>query len=117
ECPQHNVVVHKKITEAVSMHVLPNVLAIQPVNGKMMALATRYEVNVHVVSSVLADKSPAICGRETLTTVVSSTSMKVLDITATATSQGLMSRDGEGVEAIAIDHFRRGSGRLQTTYL
>src|SRR2546430_16261290 len=30
-----------------------------------------------------------MCGRETLTTVVSSTSIKVLAITATATSQGL----------------------------
>ena len=56
-----------------------------------MALATRYDVKVQVASSLLADKLPAICGSETLTTVVSSTSMKVLDMTAIAISQGLIS--------------------------
>ncbi len=60
--------------------------------GKMMALATRYDVSVQVASSLLADKLPAMWGSETLTTVVSSTSMKVLDITAIAISQGLISR-------------------------
>ena len=42
-----------------------------------------------MASSGVAPKLPAMCGRETLTTVVSSTSIKVLAITATATSQGL----------------------------
>src|SRR2546430_13404126 len=55
----------------------------------MIAFATRYEVSAQVASSGVAPKLPAMCGRETLTTVVSSTSIKVLAITATATSQGL----------------------------
>ena len=54
-----------------------------------------------------------MCGSETLTTVVSNTSMKVLDITATATSQGLISRGGEGVEAIAIDDSRNATRKLR----
>ena len=39
---------------------------------------------------MVADKLPAMWGSDTLTTVVSSTSMKVANITATAMSQGLM---------------------------
>ena len=55
----------------------------------MMALATRYDVSAHVASSMDADRLPAMCGSDTLTTVVSSTSMKVANITETAMSQGL----------------------------
>ena len=54
-----------------------------------MALATRYEVSAQVASSTLAERLPAICGSETLTTVVSSTSMKVANMTAMATIHGL----------------------------
>ena len=57
--------------------------------GRMMALATRYEVSAHAASSVLTERLPAMCGSETLTTVVSSTSMKVANMTATATIHGL----------------------------
>jgi hypothetical protein len=46
-------------------------------------------VRTHLDSSIVADRLPAICGSETLTTVVSSTSMKVANITATATIHGL----------------------------
>ena len=55
----------------------------------MIALATRYDVRAHVASSVVADMLLAMCGSDTLTTVVSSTSMKVANITAIATTQGL----------------------------
>src|SRR5581483_10531825 len=55
----------------------------------MIAFATRYEVSAQDASSTLAERLPAICGRDTFTTVVSSTSMKVANITATATIQGL----------------------------
>src|SRR5438067_10677601 len=58
--------------------------------GRMMALATRYDVSAHVASSVVADRLPAMWGSETLTTVVSSTSIKVPVITAIATSHGLI---------------------------
>src|ERR1035437_4200275 len=57
--------------------------------GRMMALATRYDVSTQVASSVLTERLPAMCGRETLTTVVSSTSMKVANMTAVATIHGL----------------------------
>jgi hypothetical protein len=53
-----------------------------------------------VASSVLAEQLPAMCGRETLTTVVSSTSMKVLDVTAMAISQGLISWEAVWLAAI-----------------
>src|SRR5215469_14689258 len=51
--------------------------------GRMMALATRYEVSAQDASSTLAERLPAMCGRDTFTTVVSSTSMKVANMTAT----------------------------------
>jgi hypothetical protein len=75
-------------------------LAIQPVIGRMMALATRYEVSAHAASSVLTERLPAMCGSETLTTVVSSTSMKVANITATATIHGLTWGCGIAVDGI-----------------
>ena len=37
---------------------------------------------------MVAERLPAMCGSDTLTTVVSSTSMKVQNITAMATIQG-----------------------------
>jgi hypothetical protein len=43
-----------------------------------------------VDSSTLAERFPAMWGSETLTTVVSSTSMKVAIITVPAMIQGLM---------------------------
>ena len=87
--PHINDATVKPVTESSSNRLRPNVLASHPVIGRMMALATRYEVRVHVASSLLAERLPAMCGSETLTTVVSSTSMKVLDMTAIAISQGL----------------------------
>src|SRR2546425_8880445 len=63
----------------------------------MMALATRYDVSAQVDSSIVADRLPAMCGSETFTTVVSSTSMKVANITAMAMIQGLTGLGGSGV--------------------
>src|SRR5206468_2820521 len=57
--------------------------------GRMIALATRYDVRTHVDSSIVADRLPAMCGSDTFTTVVSRTSMKVANMTAIATIQGL----------------------------
>ena len=54
-----------------------------------MALATRYEVSAQVASSVVAAMLLAMWGSDTLTTVVSSTSMKVANMTAIATIHGL----------------------------
>jgi len=69
----------------------PKKLASHPVMGRMIALATRYEVNAHVASSGVEDSDPAMCGSETFTTVVSSTSMNVLVITVMAMIHGLIS--------------------------
>jgi hypothetical protein len=59
-------------------------------------------VSVQVASSVLAVRLPAMCGSETLTTVVSGTSMKVLDMTAMAISQGLISLETEAFSGISF---------------
>src|ERR1035441_6674619 len=75
--------------------------------GRMMALATRYEVSTQVASSGVADRLPAMCGSATLATLVSSTSMKVASITVMAMIHGLMSgRNGtaglSGVERLHL---------------
>src|SRR5579872_5476136 len=62
----------------------------------MMALATRYDVSAQAASSTLADRLPAICGSDTFTTVVSSTSMNVANMTAMAMIQGLTCGCGSG---------------------
>src|ERR1700750_3298907 len=77
------------VTDAISSPLRPNGRATQPVNGRTIALATRYEVRTQVDSSIVADRLPAICGSDTLTTVVSSTSMNVANMTAIATIHGL----------------------------
>src|SRR6187431_2649717 len=87
--PQRNDARVKPAVDHISNRLRPNVLASHPVIGRMMALATRYDVNAHVASSVVADRLLAMCGSDTFTTVVSSTSMKVANITARATIQGL----------------------------
>ena len=52
-------------------------------------MAARYAVSAQVASLMVADRSPAMCGSDTFTTVESSTTMNVLAITADATIQGL----------------------------
>ena len=79
----------KPVIDSSSRRLRPNVAASHPVIGRMMALATRYEVSAQVASSVVAAMLLAMCGSDTLTTVVSSTSMKVANITAIATIHGL----------------------------
>src|SRR5690242_20144009 len=77
-------------TEVISTRLRPKLLESHPVMGRIIALETRYEVSTQVDSSTVAERLPAMCGSETLTTVVSSTSMKVPSITETAMIQGLM---------------------------
>src|SRR5208283_289673 len=57
-----------------------------------MPLATRYEVRAQVASLGVDERLPAIWVSETLTTVVSSTSMKVANITAAVMSHGPSAR-------------------------
>src|SRR3954468_10285801 len=87
--PQRNDAAVKPTTESIRRRLRPNVAASQPVIGRMIALATRYEVSAHVASSIVTDRLPAMWGSDTFTTVVSSTSMKVANITDTAMIQGL----------------------------
>src|SRR5436305_14229730 len=100
--PQKNDAIVKPITEVSNRRLRPNVEASQPVIGRIMAFATRYEVSVQVASSVLAERIPAICGSETFTTVVSSTSMKVLDQTAMSMGRALICGSGCGTEIMSF---------------
>ena len=61
----------------------------QPDTGSTTAFATRYEVRTQVLSSMLTDRLPAMCGNETLAMLVSSTSMNVASVTVMATAHGL----------------------------
>src|SRR5262245_27526548 len=63
--------------------------------GSTIAFATRYDVSAHVASSVVAERLPAMCGNDTFTTVVSSTSRNVENITEIAMIHGLMCRCSE----------------------
>src|SRR5438270_12923217 len=56
--------------------------------GRMIALATRYEVSTHVASSTLAERLPAMCRSATLAMLVSRTSMNVASITVNAMIHG-----------------------------
>ena len=71
-------------------------------------MATRYDVSAQVASSIVADRLPAMCGSDTLTTVVSSTSMNVANMTAIATIQGLTCR------VVRCQAWRRISSRSRT---
>src|SRR5262252_8394152 len=88
--PHRNDAPVKPTTESISRRFRPNVLASQPVIGRMIALATRYDVTVHVASSIVDDRLPAMWGSDTFTTLVSSTSMNVASITEMAMIHGLM---------------------------
>ena len=79
----------KPPTDTISRRLRPKKVASHPVNGRTMAFATRYDVSTHVDSSIVAERLPAMCGSDTFTTVVSSTSMKVANMTAMATIHGL----------------------------
>src|SRR5271157_3873843 len=79
-----------RATQIMKKRLRPNSMENQPPMGRMMALDTRYDVRTQVDSSTLAERLPAMWGRETLATLVSSTSMKVASMTAMAMTQGLV---------------------------
>src|SRR5437667_10909099 len=78
----------------------------------MMALDTRYDVSAQVDSSMVAERLPAMCGSETCPTVVSSTSMNVANMTATATIQGLTCRGSGLIWGTASGSRLQASGRV-----
>src|SRR5215469_3407503 len=94
--PQKNDAIVNPPTDISRMRLRPKKFDSQPVIGRMMPLETRYEVSTQVASSTVAPRLPAMCGSDTLTTVVSSTSMKVPSITAIAIIQGLTSARSRG---------------------
>src|SRR5579864_9247164 len=67
-----------------------------------MALATRYDVRAHVASSGVAERFPAMWGRDTFTTVVSRTSMNVANITEMTMIHGLISGTDVFCSAIIV---------------
>ena len=87
--PQSSDVIVKPAVQIISRRLRPSSDPSHPVIGRMTALAARYAVSVQVASSIVAERSPAMCGSDTLTTVESSTTMNVLAMTAHATIQGL----------------------------
>src|SRR3954447_17210156 len=82
-------------TDSRSRFLRPNRLASHPVIGRTIAFATTDDVSAHVASSIVAERLRAMCGKDTLTTVVSRTSMKVANITAIATIHGLTFRSSD----------------------
>src|SRR3954471_15408371 len=113
--PHRNDDAVKPTTDSINSRLRPNIPASQPVIGRMIALATRYDVSAQVASSIDTDRLPAMCGSDTLTTVVSSTSMKVANITETAISQGLMCRSLIALYLSTVD--RVPSAFLPSTFL
>src|ERR1700736_6191007 len=61
----------KPMTEARKMYLTPKRPASQPVNGIVIAEETMEDVNIQEIWSCAADMLPWICGRQTLTIVVS----------------------------------------------
>jgi hypothetical protein len=59
----------------------PNTAVSQPLAGITTALAARYEVMTHDISSMLAENDPCMWGSATLVMLVSSTCMTVTSIT------------------------------------
>jgi hypothetical protein len=64
----------------------PKRVVSHPVIGMTMPFATRYDVSTHVISSKLAENDPCMCGSDTFTMLVSSTSRIVPSITEAAMS-------------------------------
>src|SRR5438477_8631315 len=73
--PHSAEVIVNPMTEARKMYLTPNWPASQPVNGIVIAEATMYEVRIQEIWSCEADMLPWMCGRQTLTIVVSSPCM------------------------------------------
>src|SRR3984957_12569761 len=79
----HNIDIStNRITAMQNDFTSPKRRAIHPVSGCMIALASEYELIAHVPSFGLTPRLPAICGTDTLTMVMSSTSMNVENATA-----------------------------------
>src|SRR5271165_6137991 len=93
----------------------------------MIPAATRYDVTTHAISSTLAEKLPCMCGSETLTIELSSTSSTVPSITENAITHLRVEENswtscvvwGIGLGATAIERIlaygTKGRARMQKT--
>src|SRR5690348_15777709 len=96
-------------TDTTKLRTSPKRRAIQPVSGCMIALASAYELIVHVPSLGLTPRLPAMCGTATLTIVMSSTSMKVLNATAMVSSTNAAPcSGGSGLVSFGVAAMGRG---------
>src|SRR5579872_3097376 len=87
--PQSSELIVNRVMHSIKKRLRPNTPASHPLIGRTIAFETRYEVNTQVLSSLLAPRLPAMCGRATLAMLVSSTSMNAAIATTMAISQGL----------------------------
>src|SRR5208283_2933283 len=58
--PQSKELTVKMVKQAMKKRLRPSAPASQPLMGKMIALDTKYEVNTHVLWSLLAPRFPAM---------------------------------------------------------
>jgi hypothetical protein len=93
--PQSSELSVNKAMQIMKNRLRPNIPTNQPLIGSTIAFDTRYEVSTQVLSSLLAPRSPAMCGSATLAMLVSSTSMNAARDTTTAISQGLTPNFGD----------------------
>src|SRR6476620_9943614 len=84
--PHSAEVIVKPMTEAREMYLTPICPASHPVSGIMIAEDTMYVVRIHEIWSCEAAMLPWICGRQTLTIVVSSPCMTQAQITVAVVS-------------------------------
>src|SRR5581483_2699058 len=74
------------VTERQNVRTSPKRLAIQPVSGTMIALATEYELMTHVPWLALTPRLPAMFGTATFAIERSRISMNVANATATVSN-------------------------------
>src|ERR1700720_4437135 len=99
--PQSSELSVNKAMQIMKNRLRPNIPTNQPLIGSTIAFDTRYDVSTHVLSLLLAPRSPATCGSATLAMLVSSTSMNAASDTTTAINQGLTSNFGDAPDNCA----------------
>src|SRR6185312_4714390 len=84
--PQNVDITTNSSAETQKLRTSPKRRPIQPDSGCMIALASEYDEIAQVPSCGLTPRLPAMCGTDTLTMVMSSTSMNVANAIATVSS-------------------------------
>src|SRR6476646_10819859 len=101
--PQKVDIATNRIADTQKLRTSPKRRPIQPDSGCMIALASEYELIAQVPSCGLTARLPAMCGTDTLTIVMSSTSMNVANATANVSSaSGAPCSGGSGFFASAM---------------